>query len=127
MVLNTMGDLTATQGDLDSAKALYDDALYTLVRMQRHTQCAGLRDYDEDLLRGEMALFSQWFLPRHLQRELSASQARRLRRAEDALVQACLEQPQIFEPRDRLTDREFTHGLLPNVHASPPVILRRPG
>lgn len=85
--------------DDDSANALYDDAIDALVAVQRHGRTDGLPDYDEAMLRNEMALFRDWLLERHLGLDTAPVRAE-LEAAMDALVAAALEQPRVFVHRD---------------------------
>lgn len=78
--------------------ALYDDARAALVRMLR-VEC-DLPPYDESRLRAEMALFTDWFLPRQLGIEVSDEVSGMLQAVSDLLVQNALSQPQRFVHRD---------------------------
>lgn len=85
--------------DDETADTLYQDAIAALVAIQRHGRTAGLPDYDEALLRREMALFPDWLLERHLGLDTAPVRAE-MEAAMDALVAAALEQPRVFVHRD---------------------------
>src|SRR5690606_16695175 len=53
---------------------LFAGAISTLVRWQASSRPGELPDYDEAVLRRELGLFPDWFVGRHLQRELTAEQ-----------------------------------------------------
>ncbi len=82
------------------AAALYEDALQTLVRMQRDADASTLAAYDETLLRREMELFPDWLLARHLGRPAGADERAVLERSFDFLIEAACAQPQVFVHRD---------------------------
>ncbi len=86
--------------DEESADLLYSDALDALVRMQSRLGDAPLPPYDDRALRGELALFPQWFLRRHLGWELDSGLERRLERISGVLLENAREQPRTFVHRD---------------------------
>ena len=99
-----MSDLGATTYasvlEVDNAPRLYADALDTLVLMQQLRCEDELPPYDDMLLRRELALFPDWYIARHLQRGLTASQQRALEIAFDLVVANNLAQPRVFVHRD---------------------------
>lgn len=88
--------------DANSVEQLYGDALDTLERIQTR----GPRDpsilppFDAERLRGEMALFFDWLLGRHLGLELDAETEAQLAAVLARLVDNALEQPQVCVHRD---------------------------
>ena len=79
---------------------LFGDATTALVRWQSATRPGVLPEYDEALLRRELALFPDWYVARHLGVELSPAQRAAL---EDvfAKVLACnLAEPRVYVHRD---------------------------
>jgi hypothetical protein len=82
----------------DSADVLYRDAIDTLIKMQSIT--ATLPDYDNKLLHIEMELFSDWYLCRHLQINLTAVQQRILSQCYALLADNALQQNRTFVHRD---------------------------
>jgi aminoglycoside/choline kinase family phosphotransferase len=85
-------------GDVDK---LYHDAMDALVQIQANrAHGPALPAYDEALLRREMLLFPEWFIGRHLQLHLDASETAALQIAFDALVKESLAQPRVFVHRD---------------------------
>jgi hypothetical protein len=88
----------------DGIDALYDSAIDTIVKMQvgrlGDSPTANLPPYDDALLRSEMSLFTDWFVSKQLQLELSASDARMLEEVFDRLAENALMQPQVLVHRD---------------------------
>lgn len=85
--------------DENSADTLYGDAIDALVAIQHYARTAGLPDYDEAMLRNEMALFPDWLLERHLGLDTTPVRAE-LEATMEALVANALEQPRVFVHRD---------------------------
>ncbi len=82
------------------ADDLYRDANAALVRIQAASQPGELPDYDAELLTREMRLFPDWYLGRHLEIELSASQQTVLESAFQAILANNLAQPRVYVHRD---------------------------
>lgn len=101
LLLSDLGRQTYLQVfDEDNAEALMDDAITALVQWQLASRPGVLPEYDEALLRRELALFPDWYVARHLQRELSPAQRASLSAIEDRLVQSALAQPRVYVHRD---------------------------
>jgi len=83
----------------DSANALYDDAIETLIRIQILPRNE-LPPYDRALLLQELNLFTNWYLQRHLQQELSAADQATISQTWEGLIDNALEQPQVAVHRD---------------------------
>jgi len=83
-----------------SVERLYGDALSTLAAIQVCVPTTGLPAYDDERLLGEMRLFHEWFLIRHLGLELSAAQVQELEAAFALLCASAQQQPQVFVHRD---------------------------
>lgn len=83
-----------------TAPALFSDATDALVRWQLATRPGELPAYDEALLRREMALFPEWFIGRHLGRDLADEQRDALEKICEALVRSALAQPGVYVHRD---------------------------
>lgn len=86
--------------DTALAPALYGDASAALVRWQLASREGLLRPYDEGLLRGELDLFPDWYVARHLGVVLNATQATVLERAFRTVLDENLAQPRVFVHRD---------------------------
>jgi N-acetylmuramate 1-kinase len=84
----------------NNAAALFADATDALLRWQLATQPGELPPYDEALLRREMNLFPEWYVGRHLKRELSEGQKNSLEQIFQLLVQSALAQPVVYVHRD---------------------------
>ncbi|MEP7208675.1 MAG: phosphotransferase [Casimicrobiaceae bacterium] len=81
-------------------RALYLDALDTLVRWQVASRPGILPAYDEALLDRELQLFPDWYIARHLGITLSTAQRARLDQAFRAVLAHNLAQPQVYVHRD---------------------------
>jgi len=86
----------------DNVDQLYGEAMASLLTIQ---QCqfvddSALPDYDEALLLREMALFTDWFLARHLNMPLTDSQKTIVNNAFKYLCDSVLAQPRVTVHRD---------------------------
>lgn len=84
----------------NSANALYNDAFDALLTIQSTVPTAAVPAYDTALLQNEMNLFSDWFLQRHLNIDISDRIAKVLEETCQLLIQNALQQPQVFVHRD---------------------------
>ncbi len=84
----------------ENAGALMPDAIGALLKWQLATRPGELPPYDEALLRREMVLFPQWYVARHLGRELSAAQDAALESVCALLARSALAQPAVYVHRD---------------------------
>jgi len=82
--------------------ALYRDATATLLLIQSRglAAAATLAPYDVAQLERELQLFPEWFLGRHLGAPPDAAERALLARTAALLIDAALEQPQVFVHRD---------------------------
>ena len=103
LLLSDLGNTTYLQC-LTAANAdrLYGDALGALVVLQAgsFTDPDYFPSYDRNLLNAEMALFSDWFVDRHLNIRLTPGQRHRLDSVFADLSAAALEQPNTWVHRD---------------------------
>jgi len=81
-----------------SADALYADAIHALSKMQSIQ--AELPSYDETLLQTEMSLFKDWYLIKHLNVTLDATQNKTIADTFKILEKSALQQPVVFVHRD---------------------------
>jgi aminoglycoside/choline kinase family phosphotransferase len=79
---------------------LFGDATTALVRWQSATRPGVLPEYDEALLRRELALFPDWYLARHLGIELSPAQREALESVFRAVLASNLAEPRVYVHRD---------------------------
>ena len=101
LLLSDLGDSTYLASLTDAnADRLFGDAIDALVRWQLATVHGALPSYDEQLLRRELALFPDWFVAQHLQRELTVTQRAALEQMFARIVAATLAQPKVFVHRD---------------------------
>ena len=117
LLLSDLGSrpyLAALQQDPESASRLYDDAIRTLLLMQRRGAAfqSRLPPYDEELLRFELSLFHDWLCGTHLGIEFGEDDEAYWQQLCDLLVANALDQPQVFVHRDyhsrnlMVTDRD---------------------
>ena len=101
LLLSDLGDRTYLAAlDAASAPKLYADATDALIRWQTATRDDELPPYDEALLSRELALFPDWFVARHLGRQLDAAQSAILARAFRLILDINLAQPRVYVHRD---------------------------
>ena len=101
LLLTDLGAVTYLDAlNAENADALMRDAIAALLRWQLATRPAMLPAYDEALLHRELALFPEWYVGRHLGRELSAAQRTSWEALCAALVASALAQPQVYVHRD---------------------------
>ena len=84
----------------ENADALFRDAIEALLLLQRASKPGVLADYDETLLRREMALFPEWYVDRHLRMRLSAQETHALACINAMLVKSALAQGRVYVHRD---------------------------
>jgi len=101
LLLEDLGSTTylAVLRDGD-ANALYLDAIDALVAFQRASREGELPPYDEPLLRRELDLFPDWYVARHLSRELAHEQRNALEDMFRRVLANNLAQPRVFVHRD---------------------------
>jgi aminoglycoside/choline kinase family phosphotransferase len=102
--LGTQTFLQAIQAGA-AAEPLFADARAALVRLQARSLAEPaatpwLPAYDAALLWREVRLFSEWYLPQHLQVALPGDDANELERMMGLLVKSALAQPRCFVHRD---------------------------
>jgi N-acetylmuramate 1-kinase len=86
--------------DGGNARALMRDALDALIRWQLASRPDVLPPFDEAFLRREMELMPEWFLGRHLGREVDEKTRVLLDRTFALLIASARAQPQVFMLRD---------------------------
>jgi aminoglycoside/choline kinase family phosphotransferase len=101
LLLTDFGATTYLQALPDTdAEPLYRDALQALVRIQVATTTGALPEYDDALLRREVALFPDWYVARQLGQALEPPQRERLDRVFDTLIAHNLAEPRVYVHRD---------------------------
>ncbi|MGQ0699578.1 MAG: aminoglycoside phosphotransferase family protein [Panacagrimonas sp.] len=101
LLLSDLGRKTYLHAiDEHNADSLFADAIDALIRMQCASQPGVLPPYDKALLERELALFPDWFVQRHLARDLSSAQLQMWRETCDRLVESALAQPRVYVHRD---------------------------
>jgi hypothetical protein len=101
LLLTDLGTTTYLQAlGHDKAASLFSDATEALVRWQLATRPGMLPDYDEALLRRELALFPEWYLGRHLGVEPAPGERQMLENVFGILIRSALAQPRVYVHRD---------------------------
>lgn len=103
LLLSDLGNTTYLQAiTANSAEAdgLYRDAIDALIKIQLASQAGVLPRYDHQLLLGELNLFPDWYIARHLQTELSVGQNAIIQTVFDQILKNNLLQPGVFVHRD---------------------------
>ena len=95
--------------------AFYIEAVDTLIAWQLASKPAVLPVYDEALLRRELALFPDWYLAKHRQVTLNATQQATLDKAFDLIVQRNLAVPSVYVHRDYMP-----RNLMLDLKTNPP-------
>jgi aminoglycoside/choline kinase family phosphotransferase len=114
LLLSDLGTTTYLEvldgADPTAAWPLMSDAIDALILWQRASRPGVLPDYDEALLRRELALYPDWYVARHLGLTLDAAQQKTLAGAFDAIVANNLAQPRTYVHRDYMP-RNLMIGL----------------
>lgn len=101
LLLTDLGERTWLQVlNADNADERFPRALDSLLRMQGATRDGVLPEYDETLLRRELALFRDWYLRQHLQVDLDPQLGRQLNDVSDLLVEQARAQGRVWVHRD---------------------------
>jgi hypothetical protein len=101
LLLSDLGTTTYAAALTDAnAATLYLDAIGALVHWQRATRMGELPPYDEALLRRELDLFPEWYMARHLEHPLTATEHAALAGVFAALLANNLAQPRVYVHRD---------------------------
>ena len=101
LLLTDLGATTYLQAlGAQNATQLFADATDALIRWQLATRAGELPPYDEALLRREMNLFPEWYVAKHLKKDLSGTQKEVLEKIFQMLVKSALAQPAVYVHRD---------------------------
>ena len=101
LLLTDLGATTYLQAlGPQNAPQLFADATDALIRWQLATRAGELPPYDEALLRREMNLFPEWYVAKHLKKDLSGTQKETLEKIFQVLVKSALAQPTVYVHRD---------------------------
>ncbi len=121
LLLEDLGDATyldvlvAGATPTRDAGRLYGAAIDALIAIQRVGSDHGLPPYDDALLRREMALFPDWYVARHLRRELASAESAILAAAFDTIVANNLAQARVCVHRDYHSRNLMVSDPLPGV------------
>ena len=101
--LSDLGDMLLN--DVINAKSMsqyYRQALELLSQIRSSSPLPSypLPKFDEDFIRLELSIFTDWLLKQHLQIDLTLSEQKQLDQCFDVLVESALSQPQVVMHRD---------------------------
>ncbi|HTH94995.1 MAG TPA: phosphotransferase [Rhodocyclaceae bacterium] len=101
LLLSDLGNQTYLPSlTVESAPALYGDALDALIELQAASQPGRLPEYDEPLLRRELMLFPEWYLGKHMGVTLDDKQQRMLETIFQRILTVNLAEPRVYVHRD---------------------------
>ena len=101
LLLSDLGaDTYLSQLNADNADTLYRAANTALIKIQLASQPQQLPTYDAALLLREMHLFPEWYIAKHLQVQLTPTQAAVLESALQLILSNVLAQPSVYVHRD---------------------------
>ncbi len=101
LLLSDLGNTTYAQAiTTASAPSLYEQASHALIKIQRASRPDVLPNYTQTLLQQELNLFDTWYLARHYQCTLSATQQAELQTLYQLLLRNNLAQPHVYVHRD---------------------------
>ncbi|WXL27926.1 phosphotransferase [Ectopseudomonas mendocina] len=101
LLLNDLGRQTYLDViNSENADELFEDAIQALLALQQLPMTSALPIYDDALLRRELQLFPEWYVQRHLERELTAEQSAIWQRVSQLLIDSALAQPKVLVHRD---------------------------
>jgi aminoglycoside/choline kinase family phosphotransferase len=83
-----------------NADAQFSDAFGALLLWQKASKPGVLPAYDEPLLRRELALFPDWYVGKHLRKELTPAQSAIWENVQKLLIDSALAQPLVYVHRD---------------------------
>ena len=84
----------------DSYNHLYSIAIDELLKIQNIVCSEDVPPYNQQLLSNELALFSDWFIGKHLGLELNKSQQQVMHNVHELLIANALAQPKVIVHRD---------------------------
>jgi len=101
LLLDDLGEQTYLNVlNQDNADALFEDALQSLLLIQRTVLPADFPVYDKALLQSELQLFPDWYLARHLSISFTQAQQSAWQRICEHLLKSALAQPKVLVHRD---------------------------
>ena len=103
LLLEDFGDRIYLDELLEEPESLYRHAIDALLKVQRgdtDNTARHIPRYDHDKLLEELDLFENWFINKHLGETLNADSELVLAQTKELLIEACLEQPQVWVHRD---------------------------
>jgi len=99
----------------DNANSLFEAAIDALIRWQLASRAGVLPPVDEELLRSEMDLFSEWYVERHLGIILGSDERRVFEDVVATIVARNLSQPTVYVHRDYTARNLMVCDLIPGV------------
>lgn len=101
LLLSDLGNTTyLSRLTVDTAPAMYGDAITALIKIQQASRPGVLPDYDHTLLKRELDLFPDWYLARHHQLTLTDALRAELDTVFERILAVNLAEPRVFVHRD---------------------------
>ncbi|MES1925933.1 aminoglycoside phosphotransferase [Salinisphaera sp. T31B1] len=101
--------------DDDNADALFGAAVGALLDWQAASRASMLPDYDRATLAAELALFTDWYLPYHLDHAPTAGERADIQTAFEFILDNVCAQPRVFVHRDFMPRNLMISDPLPGV------------
>ena len=116
LLISDLGDTSYLSAlNHDNANSLFEAAIDALIRWQLASRAGVLPPVDEELLRSEMDLFSEWYVERHLGISLGSDERRAFEEVVAAIVARNLSQPTVYVHRDYTARNLMVCDLIPGV------------
>lgn len=103
MLLSDLGNTTFLQAltaQPEMAQDLYNDAVDALITLQLSQRAESMPPYDQALLSKELNLFPEWYIAKHLQKQLSERQRTIVDDVFEHILRNNLAQPKVLVHRD---------------------------
>ncbi|HKJ18460.1 MAG TPA: phosphotransferase, partial [Xanthomonadales bacterium] len=84
----------------ETAPQVFPELFSVLEGMARNVLSGGLPNYTEEALQADLDLFTDWYLARHRNRQLTSEETRSWEFLCDALIKSAMSQPQVFVHKD---------------------------
>ncbi len=109
--------LQSIQAGISAAEQqrLFEGAITALIRWQRTSRPGVLPDYDEAVLQRELNLFPEWFVSRHIGREMMPEEQADWTATCSVLLGSILNEPRVFVHRDYMPRNLMTSPGEPGV------------
>ncbi len=117
MLIEDLGDdLYLSKLREETADTLYKDAIDTIIKIQKNGNIQNLPTFNQQDVQTEINLFIDWFLIKHLKKNIKIDEMRRLKECFEYLKNNAINQPKFFTHKDfHSRNLIFTEGNNPGV------------